>query len=75
MAPMQPKKPMAIDKEPTPMRMQEATLTVSEDSSEQTKKTQEEFNKHRTTATYMGTENYTPAKAALQEQFAVKFRS
>lgn len=33
MAPMQPKKPMAIDNEPTPIRMYEATFTVSDDSS------------------------------------------
>lgn len=33
MDPMQPKKPMAIVREPTPMRMYEATFTVSDDSS------------------------------------------
>lgn len=33
MAPMHPKKPMAMDKEPTAIRIYEATLTVSDDSS------------------------------------------
>lgn len=43
MAPMQPKKPMAIDKEPTPIRMYEATFTVSDDSSAEKTQKKREF--------------------------------